>query len=84
MLSFYPIFRDPDPEYGSRKLLNTDPIRIGIHNTAENWRLSHIEKIAKDPRAKPSATDVSVGMSRGRRRAQKLPSKWKSRTLAAG
>ena len=26
---------DPDPysEYGSRKLLNTDPIRIQIHNT---------------------------------------------------
>ena len=28
---------DPDPysEYGSRKLLNTDPIRIRIHNTAK-------------------------------------------------
>ena len=29
---------DPDPEYesGSTKLLNSDPIRIRIHNTAAN------------------------------------------------
>ena len=38
---FYPIFAcvDTDPyfkyESGSRKLLNTDPIRIRIHNTAK-------------------------------------------------
>ena len=35
---FYPIFTcmEPDPywEYGSTKLLNMDPIRIRIHNTA--------------------------------------------------
>ena len=35
---FYPIFTcvDPYSENGSRKLLNTDPIRIRIHKTAED------------------------------------------------